>query len=72
MVNWQITATSLYCEDIGEEVTIIVSKDWSVGCTGQKKHGTSGKRPQKVGCTGIECRRITQYKEKLLSEEREG
>jgi len=72
MVNWQITAASLICEDIGEEVTIIVSKDWSVVCTGQKKHSKSGKQPQRGGCTGLKCRQITQYKEKLLSEEREG
>lgn len=58
MVNWQITAKTIYCDIVRDEVTIMVKKDWSVQCTGM-----TGK------CEGPECRRIIQYKESLMKEE---
>lgn len=58
MTDWQITAKTIYCDSVQEEVTIIVKKDWSVQCTGLKNT-----------CEGPECRRVTQYKESLMQEE---
>jgi len=81
MVNWQITATTIHCDAIDEEVTLLVYKDWSTKCTGYKKYGQPSKEmldllkkkskrsKRQLECTGLECPRITQYKEKLLSEE---
>ncbi len=81
MVNWQVTATTIYCDAVDDEVTIMVYKDWTVKCTGQSKYGKSGKDAidllskksrrlkQQLECAGTECYRLTQYKEKLLSEE---
>ena len=67
MVNWQITAKTIYCEPVREEVTIIVRKDWSVSCTGcpdgSDGSGAAG------GCEGLDCPRVVQYKEQLLKEE---
>jgi len=82
MGDWQITAVTLYCDAVDEEITIMVYKDWSVKCTGYnkyfqpdrdasgilKKKGKRLNRPLK--CEGLDCRRITDYKNKLLSEER--
>jgi hypothetical protein len=82
MVDWQITAVTLYCEAAGEEITIMVYKDWSVKCTGYNKYfqpgrdaaGVLKKRGKQLNralkCEGLECQRITNYKAKLLSEER--
>jgi hypothetical protein len=76
MVDWQVTATTIFCDAIGDEVTVMVYQDWSVKCTGQQKYGESGKksaapksRLAKVKCTGTGCSCIAQYKQKLLSEE---
>jgi len=81
MVNWQVTATTIYCDAVDEEVTLLVYKDWSIKCTGHRKYGKPSKEilnlPKKkskqlkrqLECTGPECSRVTQYKEKLFAEE---
>ena len=81
MVNWQITATTIYCDAVDDEVTLLVHKDWSVKCTGYWKYGESSKEmlnllkrkskqlKRRLECVGGECRQVIQYKEKLLAEE---
>ncbi len=81
MVSWQVTATTVHCEEVDDEVTLLVYKGWSVKCTGQKKYSNPDKdttslmkkksRQSKrlLSCKGLECSRITQYKNKLVAEE---
>jgi len=81
MVNWQVTATTIYCDAVGDDVTLLVYKDWSVKCTGCTKYAEPGKDAlnllkkksrqlkRQLGCAGLECYRVIQYKEKLFSEE---
>jgi len=77
MVGWQATETTIYCDDVDDEVTILVYTDWSVKCTGYEKYGKGGdktsllkKRSKQVKrqlkCVGLECERVVQYKGKLL------
>jgi len=72
MVNWQVTATTVRCDMVGDEVTLLVYKDWSVKCTGHAKYAT-GKTGNKNGhhprCEGAECRLATEYRKKLQEEE---
>ena len=67
MVNWQVTAKTIYCEAVQEEVTIIIRKDWSVQCTGCRE--SSGSTGAVNGCEGLGCSRIARYKEQLMKEE---
>ena len=81
MVNWQVTATTIYCDAVDDEVTLMVNKDWSTKCTGYQKYGEPSKEilnilkrkskqlKRQLECTGPECSRVIQYKEKLISEE---
>jgi len=81
LVDWQITATTIYCDAVDEEVTLMVHKDWSTKCTGYRKYGEPSKEmlnllkekskqlKRQLGCTGLECPRVTEYKEKLSTEE---
>ncbi len=74
MTGWQITATTVYCPALQREVTLMVYKDWRVKCTGYEESGgvvwTNGHRRKSITmCEGIDCVRITAYKNKLLSEE---
>ncbi len=75
MTDWQLTATTIFCEDMNDEVTIMVYKDGKAKCTGydtfikqgSKKSGRGSKnRPQ---CDGPVCHRVSAYKDKLFSEE---
>jgi len=81
MVHWQVTATTIYCDAVDDEVTLLVDKDWSAKCTGYQKYGEPSKEmlnllkrkseqlKRRLECAGPECSRVTQYKEKLLTEE---
>ncbi len=71
MVNWQITAKTIYCESTGEEVTIIVKKDWSVQCTGyrDKQQGSPNRAYTQAECEGPGCSRISLYRDQLRAEE---
>ena len=82
MVDWKITATTIYCEAVDDEVTVMVYKDWSARCTGYRKYGRpdggtakllakKGQRlKRQLSCEGPECHRVNQYREKLFAEER--
>ena len=38
MVNWIVTATTIYCDAVADEVTVIVDKDGVLKCTGYTKY----------------------------------
>ncbi|MFC1947670.1 hypothetical protein ACFLXY_07115 [Chloroflexota bacterium] len=71
MVNWQITAKTIYCESAGEEVTILIKKDWSVQCTGylDRQEGSPNRVYEPVECEDLNCVKINQYLEQLKAEE---
>ena len=80
MVDWQVTAVTINCNSIAEEVTIIVKRDWSVQCTGFQKLTVSRRArlelvnrsltmKRVLDCKGIQCPQIAAYIQKLQSEE---
>ena len=83
MANWVITATTIYCDAVGDEVTLMVYKDGTSKCTGYKKYGKPDKETTKLlkikskqvgkqpGCAEPECYRLIQYRDKLLAGEDE-
>ena len=85
MTNWTMTATTIYCDAIGDEVTLIVYKDGRSKCTGYDKYRKPDKEiakaikikskqlGKKIKCDGLECYRILQYRDKVLvGEDNEG
>jgi len=83
MVNWQVTATTIYCDAVDEDVTLMVYKNGEAECIGYKKYREPGKetvkllerRSKQLGrgldCEGSECSRVIQYRDKLFAEEAE-
>lgn len=81
MVNWQITATTTYCDVVDDEVTFMVYKDRVAICIACKTYYKPSKAiskllmtkskqlGRKLKCDGPECHRITQYRDKLFAEE---
>lgn len=81
MADWQITATTIYCEDVDDEVTVIVQRDGTVRCVGFARYGKldkdtarmmeqkSRQLQRRLECTGPECHRVTDYRDRLLAEE---
>ncbi len=83
MVDWQVTATTIYCDAVDDDVTVMVYKDWSAKCTGYKKYVESPdkettkmlKKKAKrlgryLGCEGPLDHRVTEYRDKLATEDK--
>lgn len=83
MVNWQVTAITIFCDAVDAEVTLMVYKDRSARCTAyNKKYGENIKKEvakelkkkgkilgRELRCEGQECSRVTEYRDKLFAEE---
>ena len=73
MVDWQITAATLRCDVVGDEVTLLVHKDWSVKCTGAVRYAPGGnghkKNTRNPLCEGTDCQLAKDYRKKLQDEE---
>ena len=81
MADWVMTATTIYCEAVEEEVTLMINKDGTARCTGQAKFAdAAGETARQIkarerqhgrplACEGLDCSHITEYKQKLLAED---
>jgi hypothetical protein len=81
MADWKMTAKTIFCEAVDDEVTLLLSRDGSIRCTGFKKYNqpnsfTLGLIKQKTGrlkrpvkCEGEQCPRVTGYKKQIMAEE---
>ncbi|MFA5628891.1 MAG: hypothetical protein WC958_01300 [Dehalococcoidales bacterium] len=76
MTDWQLTATTIFCDDLNDEVTIIVYKDGKTRCTGYDFFVKTSADPKEkkalngIKCDGPVCKRVAAYKEKIFAEER--
>jgi hypothetical protein len=80
MVDWEITAATIFCDDVADEVTLLVSGNGTVKCTGREKYARptkeisreirqkSKKSGRQIRCLENSCPRLPQYRDKLLSE----
>lgn len=81
MVNWQLTATTIYCDAVDGDVTLMVFKDGSVKCANYPKYSQpnrktaahlkeSGKKLGKyLECEGPLCSRMKDYRDQQFAEE---
>jgi hypothetical protein len=80
MVNWQVTATTIYCDAVDDEVTLMVYKDGTAKCVGYERyHQHDGETrklldrkgkvlKRKLGCEWPGCNRLIEYRDKLFAE----
>jgi hypothetical protein len=80
MVDWEVTATTIFCEAVDDEVTLIVSGNGSAKCSGRQKYDNPAKDTKKtlatkskssgkqLGCKGESCVTVKQYRDKMLGE----
>ena len=69
--DWEITATTVYCDSVGDEVTLMVYADGACKCTGSRKHAAAGKKTRSTskkgrGCVEAECLTLSRYRDSLL------
>ena len=83
MTDWQVTATTIYCDAVDDNVTLIIDKDWNVQCIGYKKYVTNSDKETAVmlrrksrrlarnlKCEGPQDFRVTDYRDRLIAEEK--
>jgi len=83
MGDWKVTATTIYCDAVDDDVTIIVDSSWHVRCTGFNKYGESasgsnfealkkksGMVHRTLKCEGPLDYRVTNYRDRLMEEEK--
>lgn len=80
MVDWEVTATTIFCESVNDEITVIVNADGAVKCSGRQKYEKPGKENKKalktksrsvgkpLACLGENCAVVEQYRDKMLGE----
>ena len=79
--NWQVTATTVECEFVTDDATILVYKDWSCRCTWwarykkvageDPKHKFEKALKEKIAkCQGPDCKYVISYRDKLIEEEK--
>jgi hypothetical protein len=80
MADWQVTATTIYCDAVDDDVTILVYPDWKTRCTGFFKYSEESGEPgllqkksrrvkRNLRCEGPLDSRVTNYRDKLAGEE---
>jgi len=79
-IDWQVTATTVWCDAVEDEVTIMVYKDGSAKCASYTRYGHPdrhiiaelNKKAQKLAralaCEGPLCKRMTAYRDKIMAE----
>jgi TATA-box binding protein (TBP) (component of TFIID and TFIIIB) len=79
MVDWEVTATTIFCDDVDDEVTIIVNRDGKASCTGAQKYGKNNKNAlkelakkskqtgKKLACKDPNCETLNKYQKALLN-----
>ena len=68
--DWEITATTVYCEVVGDEVTLMVYGDGTCKCTGREKYSRRDKKTRasgaKKGECAADCTILNRYRDSLL------
>lgn len=83
MTEGELTAKTIYCDAVDDDVTIMVYKDWRTKCTGYEKYGEglnketakmlekkAGRLGRNLGCEGPLDHRVTDYRDRLVAEDR--
>ena len=82
MVDWRVTATTIYGDAVDDDVTVLVYEDWSTRCTGWTYGDSPGKETTKalmrkarrlgrdLRCEGPLDHRVTDYRDRLASQEK--
>jgi hypothetical protein len=79
VTEWRLTAKTVYCDAVDDDVTIMVYKDWNTKCTGYKNYGEGlnqktaqllKKKAKRLGrnleCEGPQDPRVTDYRDKII------
>jgi hypothetical protein len=79
--DWEITATTVYCEAVDDEVTLIIYADGTSSCTGRDQYikpdketsrsmkKNSRRQGKLLACRDSDCTIVSDYRDNILSGE---
>ncbi len=77
--DWQVTATTIDCDRVGDYVTVMIKGDWTYSCTWCSRYkmvepGAAKKQSREIKskvarCQGPECDLVLAYRDRLVAEE---
>ena len=69
MTGWKITATTIFCKDIADEVTLIVTENGTITCTGMQRYFNNDRKRAggKTQCLGESCPTMAEHKSIVLA-----
>ena len=77
-MKWQVTMTTLWCDIVGDWVTVLVYADGSTKCSHFTRYGPmtrkikeKGGSKRELSCNGPTCDLCLSYKEKVFRREAE-
>jgi hypothetical protein len=83
VLEWQFTATTIYCDAVDDDVTLIIDKNLNIRCVGYDRYGTNldketagilKQKSRRLGrnlkCEGPQDFRVTDYRDKLIAGEK--
>jgi hypothetical protein len=83
MADWQVTATTINCDSVDADVTLMVDGDGGVRCAGMLKYLTrmtpntkrqlkqrSRQQKRPLACEGDACQRTVTYRDRIFAEEK--
>ena len=76
-MDWLVTATTLYCDVVGDWVTVMVYPDGAVKCNHFNRYGPVKRKVKGGGsneipeCNGSDCALCTGYKEDVFRRDAE-
>jgi hypothetical protein len=77
--DWELTATTVHCDAVNDEVTLIIYADGTSKCTGRQKYVKPDKETSRaikkksqrqgkhLGCSENDCPTLNQYRDRLLN-----
>ena len=77
--DWETTATTVHCDAVDDEVTLIVNADGTSRCTGRQKYAKpdketsrankkkSNQKGKQPGCSENDCSTLSRYRDSLLN-----
>ncbi len=68
MTGWKLTATTILCRHIGDEVTLMMTEDGTLSCTCMQRYYSNGRSSGRKHCQGPSCALLAEYKSKLAGE----
>jgi hypothetical protein len=70
VTGWELTAKTIYCDAVDDDVTVMVYKDRSTKEAAQVLKKKAKRLGRNLKCEGPNDHRVTDYRDRLMAEDK--